>query len=243
MYGPQVKEILLINNNSQQREVDQVLDFAQQRDSVKLLHYAKPFNYQKLNNWAVKQSTGKFILFLNNDTELVKNSIGLIESMYNKAKDKKIGAVGCLLLYGDNKTIQHGGVYLVTAGLADHIAVGKKYHQNNKDLPAGLDYTKNKELVAVTGAVTVVERKKFDEVKGFDERFIVCGGDVDLCIRLARAGYKAYYIGEGYILHKESQSRKGQIVPYNDFARSYQSYMQAYDKKNGDPYIGKYLKQ
>ena len=240
-FGPQVKEVILINNNSSQEELITIKNFIVDYKNIKLLDYLEPFNYQKLNNWAAGNSKGKFILFLNNDTELVEKSRNLIEKMYQKASEKNIGAVGCLLLYGDKKTVQHGGVYLIEGGLADHIAVGQKYKPSLKDTPIGLNYNKDKQLVAVTGAVTMVEKKKFIKVDGFDEKFIVCGGDVDLCIRLNKAGFKTWYLGSGYILHKESQSRRGQKIPHNDFILSYKSYMTIYDEKNVDPFVGKYL--
>lgn len=240
-FGPQVAEFILVNNNSNNEELKIVREFIEDYSNIRLLDYLEPFNYQKLNNWAVNNSKGKFILLLNNDTELVEKSRNLIEKMCQKASENSIGAVGCLLLYGDKKTVQHGGVYLIEGGLADHIAVGQRYKPSLKGTPIGLDYNKDKQLVAVTGAVTVVERRKFAQVGGFDEKFIVCGGDVDLCIRLNQAGFKTWYIGSGYILHKESQSRRGQKIPHNDFILSYKSYMTAYDEKNVDPFVGKYI--
>ncbi len=67
-FGPAVKEIMLVSNNSSDSELDIISNHIQQIKNVKLLEYNHPFNYQKINNWAVKQSTGRFVLFLNNDT-------------------------------------------------------------------------------------------------------------------------------------------------------------------------------
>lgn len=239
-YGPSIKEILLISNNSSTEELQKVQLFAQDYTNIQILEYNHPFNYQKMNNWAVEKSSGKFILFLNNDTELRPESKGLIERMVKKSTEKDVGIVGCLLLYGDASTIQHAGVFLVPGGLADHLYVGKKYsrvlaRKDTSEFP--YDITKNRPLTAVTGAVNIVERKKFDAVHGFDEKFIICGGDVDLCIRLNKSGYQTWYLADGFILHKESQSRSQKPIPYNDFYRSYTSYMQGYDTAVGDPFL------
>lgn len=239
-FGPAVKEILLVSNNSTDSEVSAVRSYADDHNNVTLLEYNHPFNYQKINNWAVKQSTGAYIMFLNNDTELRANSRGLIERMHKKAGLKNVGVVGCMLLFGDEKTIQHAGVYLMPEGQADHLYITKKYvdalaRKNKKEFP--YDISVDRQLTAVTGAVNVVERTKFESVGGFDERFIICGGDVDLCLRHNKAGFNTWYVSGGYILHKESQSRRFTPIPYNDFYWSYLSYVNAFDTKTGDPFL------
>jgi GT2 family glycosyltransferase len=237
-YGPQVKEFLLVSNNSDASELDIIRQNIDNKENIKLLEYNHPFNYQKINNWAVKKSNGKLILFLNNDTELNNHSVDLIEKMYEEAIKPGIGMVGCVLLYGDENTIQHAGVYLRPGSLGDHIYVGKSYvkaleRTDVTEFPYSL--LKDRKVTAVTGAVQLIERRKFDAVKGFDERFLICGGDVDLCIRLNAMGFSSLLVSGGYIIHKESQSRSHKPVPYVDFYYSYISYMKGYDTKLGDP--------
>jgi GT2 family glycosyltransferase len=241
-YGPPVKEIILVSNNSSEEEVAIIKKGILNIPNAKLLIYDHPFNYQKINNWAVRKSTSRVIMFLNNDTELRPASVGLIERMYHKSLQPKVGMVGCLLLFGGEKTIQHAGVFLMPGGQADHLYVTKKYKRalgqaGTSEFP--YDIEQDRKLTAVTGAVQLVERGKFDAVKGFDEHFIICGGDVDLCLRLNQAGYQTWYVGGGYILHKESQSRKFTPIPYNDFYYSYLSYTKGMDMSCGDPFLPK----
>lgn len=246
-YGPQVKEIFLISNNSSKDEVLKMEAYVSKYPKlIKLLEYNHPFNYHKINNWAVGKSTGKTIMFLNNDTELRPNSVGLIEKMYKKCHQKDVGIVGCLLLYGDEKTIQHAGVYLMPEGMADHMYITKRYSaalaRTNKD-EFPYDITSDLKMTAVTGAVNLVERSKFEKVGMYDERFLIGGGDVDLCIRLNKAGYQTWFVSGGYILHKESQSRKKIAISYSDFYWSYLSYITGYDPKVGDPFLPKITKK
>ncbi len=241
-YGPNVKEIVLVSNNSSDEELQLIKEGVADHQNITVLEYNQPFNYQKINNWAVKQSSGKFILFLNNDTELTPESVGVLEKMYKKATQKNVGMVGCLLLYGDRKTIQHAGVYLRPGLQGDHLYVGQLYRTvvrefGSEKFPYNIE--ESRPLTAVTGAVQIIERKKFDVVNGFDERFIICGGDVDLCIRLNKAGFQTWYVNGGYIVHKESQSRAYKPVPFNDFYYSYKSYITGYDLKLGDPFLPK----
>lgn len=247
-YGPEVKEILLVSNNSSPDNLKQITEFSKQYSNIKILEYNHPFNYQIVNNWAATQSKGSFLYFLNNDTELQPKSRDLVENMYAKAGQNKVGVVGCLLLYGDKTVIQHAGVFLVSGGLADHMYVGKKYNTvmelggKSDELPYNI--TSDRKTTAVTAASIIVEKTKFNAVNGFDERFILCGGDVDLCIRMNTRGFQTWFLGDGgkYILHKESQSRKLTPVLFNDFYYSYLSYMNGYDTQIGDPFLPKICK-
>ena len=65
-----------------------------------------------------------------------------------------------------------------------------------------------REVSAVTAAVMVIRKSKFFEVGGFDaESFPVAFNDVDLCLRLKKAGYRNLYVAEARLIHRESESR------------------------------------
>lgn len=239
--GPPVREVVLVDNRSSTEEVGRVREGIASLPGVRLVHYPHPFNYQKLCNWGVGQTEGEFVFFLNNDTELTSESRGVVEHMYQRAGDPATGAVGCLLLYGDRRTIQHAGVYLRPGLLGEHLYVGlqlRKVLARAGTVPFPYDVREDRPVSAVTGAAQVIERRKFLAVGGMDERFIVCGGDVDLCLRLNAAELQTWYVwGGGHIVHKESQSRRHQPIPYTDFTHSYRSYMTAFDLERGDPFL------
>lgn len=241
-YGPRVREIILLSNNSSRSNYAIIEKAAKAYANTRLLIHDAPFNFQEINNWAIAKSTGKVVMMLNNDIELVPESKGLLEEMYAQALKPETGAVGCVLLYEDRRTIQHAGVYLVPGQTADALYVGQSYKKILKrihDHTAPFDITKTMEVNAVTAAAVMIEREKFDEVKGLDESFIICGGDVDICLRLNDKGYRSELIGSdhGYMLHKESKSRSMIAVPYVDFVRSYESYIRHFDINKGDPYM------
>jgi len=239
-YGPPVKEILLVSNNSSDEELHIIKSFVNQQANVEVLEYNHPFNYQKLNNWAVSKTASSFIMFLNNDAELIPQSRGLLEKMFQKASQPDVGVTGCLLLYGDGSTIQHAGVFLMPRGMADHLYVGKKLRKAIKQSGSAefpYDVSESRPMTAVTGAVNIVEKRKFLSVGGYDEKFIIGGGDVDLCIRLNKAGQQTWFVAGGYIIHKESQSRTHIPLTYNDFYYSYLSYIQGYNINVGDPFL------
>ncbi len=247
-YGPPLAEIILVSNNSSDEELDAVKLGIKDLKNTRVVTYNYPFNYQKINNWAIAQASGKTILMLNNDIELRENSRGLLEKMYAKAQEKHVGIVGCLLLYGNEHLIQHGGVFLLPGGQADHLYVAKKYKKavalaGTSEFP--YDIQEDRPLTAVTGAAQMVRKDRFDAIHGFDERFIIGGGDVDLCLRMNSQGHQTWFLGgkHGYMLHKESQSRKFVPIPYSDFYWSYLSYSKGFDASVGDPFLPEITKE
>jgi O-antigen biosynthesis protein len=80
----------------------------------------------------------------------------------------------------------------------------------------------------------MIERRKFDEVGGFDERFQVGGGDVDLCLRLTRAGYGSLSVPAARMIHDESATRDPAAIPPGDFEASRESYGEF--RTLGDPF-------
>ena len=210
-------EVLLVDNRSVE-EVTQkrILDWESRWPWVRIVAFNEPFNFQKMNNWAVEQSRGSTLLFLNNDTQAAH--AGWLEPMLEHAQRPEIGAVGARLFFPDG-TIQHAGAVVGIGGYADHpwarlapaqwTAAGPSY------------WTRN--FVAVTAACLMIERSKFEEVGGFDERFTIGGGDVALGIRLSEAGYWNVFTPFARLIHHESITR-GQTVPSSDLTESLRAY-------------------
>jgi GT2 family glycosyltransferase len=241
-FAEPVKEIILVSNNSSDQELKKIKMAISDYPNAKLLIYDHPFNYHKINNFAVHQAKGAVIFFLNNDIELTENSTGLIKSMYEKALQADKGAIGCVLLYGDNRTIQHGGVYLVPGATANHLYAGQSLSSIKRQTGKGkvpYDISEGMKISAVTAAAVMVEREKLDKIHGMNEKFIIGGGDVDLCLRLEDEGYDTWLVGfnHGYMLHKESMSRSHLSIPYSDFYESYKIYVKHFDLKHGDKYL------
>lgn len=242
LYNLPLREILLISNNSSDKELSLVYRAAKEHTNVKILIYNKEFNYQKINNWAIRQSRGKVLWLLNNDVELPAKSCSLVSTMYKKSLESSVGAVGAVLTYENGKTIQHAGIYLVPGATADHLYAGESLANVERSIKNGkypYDTTKNLNLSAVTAASLMVERFKFNEIGGFNEAFIVAGGDVDLCLRLSDNGYRSVLIGShrGTMIHKESRTRSLIGIPYSDFYESYRSYIKHFDVKTGDKFV------
>lgn len=195
-------EIVIADNGSEKKETLDLFDDYQKQypDIVKVVRIDIPFNYARINNLAVKESSGEILLFLNNDTEVIECQ--WIERMLGYAQRKGIGAVGAKLYYPDD-TIQHAGVVLGMGGAAGHIHYNFPKDSNGYfgKLVSATNY------LAVTGACLMIKRADFEAVGGFSEEFTVAYNDVDLCIKLYERGLYNVWVAEAELYHFESKSR------------------------------------
>lgn len=190
-------EIVIVDNGSTNPTVLEYLENTPRR----VIRDQGKFNYSRINNDAVHATSGEYVLFLNNDTEVL--SPGWLTAMVEHGQRPEVGAVGAKLLYPDGR-IQHAGVVMGIGGVAGHAS---KYQD---DAEPGYFYLPNaiRDFSAVTAACMLVRRSVFEEVGGFNEGDLaVSFNDVDLCLRLMQRGYRIVYTPFARLYHFESASR------------------------------------
>ena len=187
-------EIVIVDNDS--AEAATLEYFARTRH--RLVKAPGPFNFSTINNIGARAAGGEFVVFLNNDTEIVTPA--WLEEMLQYAQRPGAGCVGAKLIFGDGR-VQHAGVVLHD-GSAYHLGYG---------LDSGPSTWPTLELVrdvsGVTGACMMVDRRHFLDAGGFDETFPVNYNDVEVCVRLGRLGYHHVYTPYATLYHHESSSR------------------------------------
>jgi O-antigen biosynthesis protein len=209
--------VTLVDNGSVESETRAVLDAAARDRRVSILRDERPFNFAALNNSAAQRTDADVLVFLNNDTEVLDED--WIETLLEEATRPEIGAVAPLLLYPDGK-VQHAGAAIGLHGYAGHPFAGLA---PDADTPFGAAIDATRNWLAVTAACMMVERAKFTAVGGFDERFVVAGNDVDLCLRMTAAGHRSLFVPHTRLLHDESLSR-GSLIDPSDFVASERGY-------------------
>ena len=196
-------EIVLVDNDSQSEEAR---DFFRNFPH-RLLHYEGPFNYSAINNFAVEHTDAPWLLFLNNDTEVI--SSGWLTAMAEHVQRPEVGAVGARLLFRD-ETIQHAGVVLGVRGMVKHAFY--RFPAESPGVCRQLQVTRN--YSAVTAACLLTRRVVFQEVGGFDEEHLpVIFNDVDLCLKMRQAGYFIVYTPFAKLYHDQSASRRASVEP------------------------------
>lgn len=195
-------EIILVDTGSTDPEV---WEFYNSRlitsNPIKLTKWSgKKFNFSLACNHGAKHATGEYLLFLNNDTEVITQD--WIEGMLEHAQRDEVGMVG-VRLYFPNKTIQHAGVVLSERDIAFHPFFGEDPKQD----VFTTTYDSNiRNCSAVTAACCMVSKKKFNKVKGFDPVLRVTYQDVDLNLKLLDVGYQNVYTPYVELYHHESMS-------------------------------------
>lgn len=159
-----------------------------------------PFNFSTINNRAAKKAHGEYLLFLNNDTEVITEN--WLTLMVSFAQQERIGCVGAKLLYPNN-TVQHAGVILGLGGVAGH----GHYGYPHGDLGYFGRLAINVNYSAVTAACLLMKKADFDAVGGFEEAFTVAFNDVDLCLKVQALGRDNVWLHEAELYHFESQTR------------------------------------
>jgi GT2 family glycosyltransferase len=194
-------EIVVVDNESKSEEAREYFRNFEHR----LLQFHGPFNFSALNNLAVEQTNAPWLLFLNNDVEVIESE--WLTVMAEHVQRPEVGAVGARLLYPNN-TVQHAGVVLGVGGIAEHAF--RHFPADAPGVSRQLQVTRN--YSSVTGACLLTRREVFEEVGGFDEeRLPVTFNDVDLCLKMRRAGYLIVYTPFAKLYHHESASRRRSV--------------------------------
>jgi GT2 family glycosyltransferase len=202
-------EAIIINNNSNDQQVTHYLSTLDKTDKFLILSYPNQFNYSAINNLGANYANGDVLIFLNNDTEVISET--WINELVSHALRPSIGAVGAMLYY-PNDNIQHAGIILNNQNIAAHAYVNEPcgYKGQRERTALIQNYS------AVTGACLAIEKKKFEEVKGFDDKHLpIAYNDIDLCLKLIKAGYRNLWTPHAELYHQESATREYDTSPSN----------------------------
>lgn len=199
-------EIIIVENNSTETETFDFYDKIRSDPHISIITWQGEFNYSAINNYGVKHAEGKYLLLLNNDTEII--SCDWIQEMLMYAQRSDVGAVGAKLYYEDD-TIQHAGLGIGLLTLAGHLHRG--FDRRHPGYMGRLIYAQD--LSAVTFACVMIPRHVWDEVGGLDESFAVAFNDVDMCMRIRKAGYLIVWTPYAELYHYESKSRGLEDTP------------------------------
>jgi len=202
--------------------------------SHKIINYSENFNFSKMNNLAVKSSSGELLLFLNDDTQVLDSF--WLDELVSIAMQEDVGIVGPKLIFSDN-TIQHAGVVFLKTGSGFHplmkqVEDSGGYHNI---LNSMRDYS------AVTGACLMIKKEIFDKIGNFDNSFDVYYGDADLCLQVINLGYRVIYTPFTKLLHEGSFTITKNNASHFDIENHLKFIKKWPYLKNGDPFYNSNL--
>jgi len=192
--------VIVIDNNSTDGNIEDIIS---RFKNIILIKNSSNKGFGAANNQGLKVAAGKYVLFLNNDTIILENTIKKVSEFAESINDPVI--VGCKLLNRD-KTLQHS-VYdfptllnVFTSNFFLYLLFPRsryfnKYHLMNRKI------SKITEVDVVTGAFLFASKEKIEELGGFDERFFFYNEETDLCYRFKNSGGKIFYFPDSSVIH------------------------------------------
>jgi ADP-heptose:LPS heptosyltransferase/GT2 family glycosyltransferase len=193
-------EIILLDNIRLTDDPDKLAWKRWMREHADLvIEIDEDFNWSRFNNLGAAQARGAYLLFLNDDVEVLDS--GWLHGLVEHAQRDEVGTVGPQLLYPDGR-VQHAGVFL-SRSVGRHAF---RYYPRDEPGPFGLALTQ-RNVISVTGACMLVRRGVFDAVGGFDEAHTVINNDLDFSLRVQRNGWWVVYTPYVTLIHHEMVSR------------------------------------
>lgn len=192
-------EIIVVDNGSNTKNKSIIenmsLDFG-----FKYSFYKADFNFSEMCNKGAALATGDYLLFLNDDVEIVGRDC--LSKMVRESGFVFSGAVGIKLLYPQSRLIQHAGIVNNRIGPIHKL----QFLDDDNDYGHGFNrFSRN--VLAVTGAALMIRKHIFTECGGFNEELWVAFNDVDFCFRLHEKKYYNTVVNDTYMIHHESVSR------------------------------------
>lgn len=209
-------EIIIVNNGS----TDDSGEFVRKKyANFRLLEIMPNRGFAGANNYAVKKASGKYILLLNNDTQVTPDFLNpLVELMEN---DANVGVVQPQLRSMRNHS-------LIDSAASFYTSTGFLYHYGYMQEVKKKKYNKPLNCYSVKGACMFMRRKDYIALGGLDEDFVCYVEESDLCHRFLLAGKKIIYLPKSYIYHygggDMSIMEKSETTAFRAFRNRYYSY-------------------
>lgn len=185
-------EILIADDCSS----DLTADVTKIVQGIRVVRSGKNSLFLRNCNHAAKAARGKYLLFLNNDTQVQKNWLAPLVRLLDNRGD--VGMTGSKLVYPDGSLQECGGI-LWKDGSAWNFGHGKN--------PALPEYCYVKECDYISGASLMIRKELWEKLGGFDTVFspAYCE-DSDLAFRVRQAGFKVAVEPKSVVVHFEGKS-------------------------------------
>jgi GT2 family glycosyltransferase len=184
-------------------------------------------------NHAAKSARGKYILFLNNDTQVQENWLKPMVDLMER--DLSVGMTGSKLVYADGTLQEAGGILWNDASA---------WNYGNRQNPGDSEFNYVKEVDYISGASIMIREELWKQIGGFDDRFApaYCE-DSDLAYEVRKLGYKLVYQPKSVVIHYEGISngtdetegiKKYQVENGKKFFEKWKNVLQRDQYPNGE---------
>lgn len=195
-------EIIVVDNGSDDNSLKYVKEI--KNTKIKTILNGKNYGFSKANNIGIKAANGEYILLLNPDTVVRKNSLIVMLKMMEM--DKKIGVATCrvILASGQLDDACHRG-FPTPWNAFCHFSGLEKLFPNSQFFDGYhlgfADLDKIHEIDSCVGAFMLIRKTCGDSVNWLDEDYFWYGEDLDFCYRVKSSGWKIVYNPNTEITH------------------------------------------
>ncbi|MBP5222391.1 MAG: glycosyltransferase [Lachnospiraceae bacterium] len=194
--GELLAEVIVVDNGSNEENRERIGKI----EGIRYLYRPMEFDFSRMCNLGAGEASGRFLLFLNDDVELRPETD--LSGMAALAGRPGVGSVGIKLYYPDSRRIQHAGITNLPMGPVHKL----QFLDDEKVYYYGMNRGL-RNVLAVSAACVMLEKKKFQEAGGFEATLKVAFNDVALGFRLYELGYRNLCMCDAFAYHHESLSR------------------------------------
>ena len=228
-------EIIVVDNNSYDGSVDYLrLNYP----NIRTIVFSRNEGYTKAMNIALQNSSGKYKVILNPDTELMFCSIDIL--LKQMQVDDSIGIVGPKVINTDGSFQKscRRGIARPIAVFSYFLGFSRLYPSNEKYTGYHLNHlspNETNEVGGVSGSCMVIRKDVIDTIGYFDERYFAYQEDSDFCLTASKNGWKVYYHPDAIVKHIGGQGGSNS-VPTRAIFEWHRSYVRYYYKNFAKDY-------
>jgi GT2 family glycosyltransferase len=215
-------EAIVVDNASTDGSVTENKDVIGSSPKIKLVKNSKNVGHAQGCNIGTKQSSGKYVVFLDSDIEFEEKN-WLTELVNVMETDKTVGLAQAKILLAQDKTRLE---YVCTSvdALGSWTA---NYGQKEKLL------TEKMEILAASSGCSIIRREVFEQVGGFDPDYFIYDDDTDLSVRVRLVGYLVLFVPSSVVIHRGGVMRgvSGRMLFHSSKNRFY-TVLKNYELKN-----------
>jgi GT2 family glycosyltransferase len=224
--GPRWGEVFVVDNGS----TDGSAGMVQERfPGVRLIENEENVGFASANNQAIRASRGRYVVLLNSDTEVQPGALDALVAFMEA--HPRAGAAGARLLNADG-SLQPSCHPMPTPGrefwrllFLEPVWPRATYPMKRWDVTAP------RQVEAIKGACLILRRAALDQIGLLDEGYFLYSEEVDVCYRLAQAGWELWWVPQAQVVHYEAQSTRQ--VAERMYVQLYRSKVQFFRKFGG----------
>ncbi|HAV14969.1 MAG TPA: hypothetical protein DCX25_01445 [Candidatus Pacebacteria bacterium] len=165
--------------------------------------------FSQANNRGAQEAKGKYLFFLNSDTEIEQGATDVLVKELERSS--KVGIVSGMLLNEDGSVQPQGGalpnllnikawmMFVDDFPLVNRLFL--PYQQSRSSY-----FTARHQMGWIGGTAVMMRKTVFSQIGAWDEHIFLYGEDIELCLRLHKAGFLSVYTPEAKIVHLKHQS-------------------------------------